>query len=164
MTWLILMKEELGNDWLQPDLFRIGASSLLADIERQLEHFVTGRYASFDRHAHGLRNHVMSIAEILDTMDYGPAPESDDAGRAWLKRHDGRLRPFHRRRSCAKPGADGCFDVDRPGDRRSCLPGSREAGGRTSTRPSRRRARRQVLVGAAAGPRARQATSMPSPA
>ena len=39
------MKEELGRDWLEPDLFRIGASSLLADIERQLEHFVTGRYS-----------------------------------------------------------------------------------------------------------------------
>ena len=51
MTWLILMKEELGNGWLQPGLFRIGASSLLADIERQLEYFVTGRYASFDHHA-----------------------------------------------------------------------------------------------------------------
>jgi deoxyribose-phosphate aldolase len=50
MTFEFLMKEELGNAWLQPGLFRIGASSLLADIERQLEHFVTGRYASFDRH------------------------------------------------------------------------------------------------------------------
>ena len=44
------MKEELGNDWLQPDLFRIGASSLLGDIERQIEHFVTGRYSAGFRH------------------------------------------------------------------------------------------------------------------
>ena len=51
MTFEFLMKEELGNDWLQPALFRFGASSLLADIERQLEYFVTGRYASFDHHA-----------------------------------------------------------------------------------------------------------------
>ncbi len=51
MTWLILMKEELGRRWLEPDLFRLGASSMLADIERQLEHFVTGRYASASRHA-----------------------------------------------------------------------------------------------------------------
>lgn len=51
MAFQFVMKEELGNDWLQPGLFRIGASSLLADIERQLEFFVTGRYASFDRHA-----------------------------------------------------------------------------------------------------------------
>jgi deoxyribose-phosphate aldolase len=51
MTYEFLMKEELGNAWLQPGLFRIGASSLLADIERQLEYFVTGRYASFDHHA-----------------------------------------------------------------------------------------------------------------
>jgi len=50
LSWLILMKEELGHDWLQPDLFRFGASSLLADIERQLEHYVTGRYSAAFRH------------------------------------------------------------------------------------------------------------------
>ncbi len=51
LAWLILMKEELGNPWLEPELFRIGASSLLGDVERQLEHFVTGRYSSANRHA-----------------------------------------------------------------------------------------------------------------
>jgi deoxyribose-phosphate aldolase len=51
LNWLILMKEELGREWLEPDLFRIGASALLADIERQLEHFVTDRYAAASRHA-----------------------------------------------------------------------------------------------------------------
>ena len=51
LTWLILMKEELGRAWLEPELFRIGASSMLADIERQLEHFVTGRYAAATHHA-----------------------------------------------------------------------------------------------------------------
>src|SRR5918997_534497 len=51
LAWLILMKEELGNGWLEPDLFRIGASTLLGDIERQLEHFATGRYSSSMRHA-----------------------------------------------------------------------------------------------------------------
>jgi deoxyribose-phosphate aldolase len=51
LAWLILMKEELGRPWLEPDLFRIGASSLLADIERQLEHFLSGRYAAFSHHA-----------------------------------------------------------------------------------------------------------------
>ncbi|MGN6765519.1 MAG: deoxyribose-phosphate aldolase [Rhizobiaceae bacterium] len=50
LAWLILMKEELGRDWMEPDLFRLGASSLLGDIERQIEHFVTGRYSSADRH------------------------------------------------------------------------------------------------------------------
>jgi deoxyribose-phosphate aldolase len=49
LDWLILMKEELGDRWLQPDLFRIGASSLLTDIERQLSHFVTGRYSAANR-------------------------------------------------------------------------------------------------------------------
>jgi deoxyribose-phosphate aldolase len=46
LDWLILMKEELGTEWQMPDLFRIGASSLLTDIERQLEYFVTGRYSA----------------------------------------------------------------------------------------------------------------------
>ena len=51
LQYLTLMKEELGDAWLQPTLFRFGASSLLTDIERQLEHFVTGRYSAAHRHA-----------------------------------------------------------------------------------------------------------------
>ncbi|MDP3862837.1 MAG: deoxyribose-phosphate aldolase [Phaeovulum sp.] len=51
LAWQVLMMEELGRDWLRPNLFRLGASSMLGDIERQLEHFVTGRYASSSRHA-----------------------------------------------------------------------------------------------------------------
>ena len=50
LNYLILMKEELGRRWLEPDLFRFGASTLLADIERQLEHHVSGRYSAFHRH------------------------------------------------------------------------------------------------------------------
>lgn len=50
LDYLILIKEELGNAWLTPDLFRFGASSLLGDIERQLEHYVTGRYSAAFRH------------------------------------------------------------------------------------------------------------------
>ena len=50
LEWLILIKEELGNGWLTPELFRFGASSLLTDIERQLEHYVTGRYSAAYRH------------------------------------------------------------------------------------------------------------------
>ncbi len=49
LLWLSLMKEELGRAWLEPELFRFGASSLLGDIERQLEHHVTGRYAALYR-------------------------------------------------------------------------------------------------------------------
>ncbi len=50
MNYEFIMKEELGDEWLQPHLFRLGASSLLTDIERQLDHFVTGRYSSNHRH------------------------------------------------------------------------------------------------------------------
>src|SRR5215217_2026920 len=50
LDWLALLKDELGDGWLRPNLFRIGASSLLGDIERQLEHFVTGRYSAAHRH------------------------------------------------------------------------------------------------------------------
>ncbi|MDN2568183.1 deoxyribose-phosphate aldolase [Aquibium sp. A9E412] len=51
LDWLILMREELGRRWLEPDLLRFGASSLLTDIERQLEHHLTGRYSAAHRHA-----------------------------------------------------------------------------------------------------------------
>jgi len=50
LEFLFVMKEELGDRWLKPDLFRFGASALLTDIERQLEHSVTGRYAAAHRH------------------------------------------------------------------------------------------------------------------
>lgn len=53
LLYLALMKDELGHDWLQPDLFRFGASSLLGDIERQLEHHLTGHYSAANRHAMG---------------------------------------------------------------------------------------------------------------
>ncbi|MBL4660730.1 MAG: deoxyribose-phosphate aldolase [Alcanivoracaceae bacterium] len=53
LLYLILMKEELGRDWLEPELFRFGASSLLGDIERQLEHHITGKYSASFRHAIG---------------------------------------------------------------------------------------------------------------
>jgi deoxyribose-phosphate aldolase len=46
LVWLALMKDELGDEWTQPHLFRMGASALLNDIERQLYHFVYGRYAA----------------------------------------------------------------------------------------------------------------------
>ena len=50
LDWLALVKDELGDRWLRPDLYRFGASALLTDIERQLEHFVTGRYSAVHRH------------------------------------------------------------------------------------------------------------------
>ncbi len=53
LVYLSLIKDELGNRWLQPDLFRFGASSLLGDIERQLEHHITGQYSAGYRHAMG---------------------------------------------------------------------------------------------------------------
>ncbi|HEY4321366.1 MAG TPA: deoxyribose-phosphate aldolase [Gemmatimonadales bacterium] len=49
LDWLSMMKEELGDRYLRPDLFRFGASGLLTDIERQLEHYVTGRYSAAHR-------------------------------------------------------------------------------------------------------------------
>ncbi len=53
LVYLSLVKDELGDRWLRPDLFRFGASSLLGDIERQLEHHVTGAYSASWRHASG---------------------------------------------------------------------------------------------------------------
>ena len=91
------MKEELGDRWLRADLFRFGASSLLTDIERQLEHFVTGRYAAGapacrcvvdvgdDRTARRVASTVRPQIFETDGADgarrrramNGPAPESD---------------------------------------------------------------------------------------
>ncbi|MGI4827916.1 MAG: deoxyribose-phosphate aldolase [Janthinobacterium lividum] len=51
LDWMSVMKDELGRAWLEPTLFRFGASSMLNDIERQLEHHVTGRYSAGYRHA-----------------------------------------------------------------------------------------------------------------
>jgi len=53
MEWMMMIKEELDARWLRPELFRFGASALLTDIERQLEHFATGRYSAAYRHPMG---------------------------------------------------------------------------------------------------------------
>jgi deoxyribose-phosphate aldolase len=50
LDWLALMKEELGDSWLRAEMLRFGASGLLGDIERQLEHYATGRYSAEYRH------------------------------------------------------------------------------------------------------------------
>ena len=50
LDWMLMMRDELGPAWLRPDRFRFGASTLLTDIERQLEHRVTGRYSADFRH------------------------------------------------------------------------------------------------------------------
>jgi len=50
LDWLAMMKEELGDSWLRAEMFRFGASGLLGDIERQLDHFATGRYSADYRH------------------------------------------------------------------------------------------------------------------
>jgi deoxyribose-phosphate aldolase len=50
LDWLAMMKEELGDSWMRAELFRFGVSGLLGDIERQLEHYATGRYSAEYRH------------------------------------------------------------------------------------------------------------------
>ena len=73
MAWQSLMKEELGDEWLMPDLFRIGASSLLTDLERQIYHYLTGHYAAgitcrWDRKSHHRGKRVQSDAELLRAL------------------------------------------------------------------------------------------------
>jgi deoxyribose-phosphate aldolase len=53
LVYLSMMNEELGRRWLENDLFRFGASSLMGDIERQLDHHVTGAYSAANHHAMG---------------------------------------------------------------------------------------------------------------
>ncbi|HYU47800.1 MAG TPA: deoxyribose-phosphate aldolase [Terriglobales bacterium] len=50
IDWLAMIKEELGPSWMRAEMFRFGASGLLGDIERQLEHQATGRYSAEYRH------------------------------------------------------------------------------------------------------------------
>jgi deoxyribose-phosphate aldolase len=50
LLYMVMMQEELGLRWLEPDLFRFGASSLLGDIERQLDHYSSGYYSASYRH------------------------------------------------------------------------------------------------------------------
>ena len=50
LDWLAMIKEELGESWMRAEMFRFGASGLLGDIERQLEHYATGRYSAEWRH------------------------------------------------------------------------------------------------------------------
>ena len=80
LAWLILMKEELGVQWMQPDLFRIRRKPILTDIERQLDRDTTGRYSAAHRHA------------IAEAFSHGR--------RSGHSAHDG-LRPVARRqRAC----------------------------------------------------------------
>lgn len=46
LTYLALVKDELGDSWLNNEMFRFGASSLLNDCERQLYHNAFGEYAA----------------------------------------------------------------------------------------------------------------------
>lgn len=48
LQWMGLIKETVGESWLTPKLFRVGASTLLDDIARQLHHLDTGQYESWD--------------------------------------------------------------------------------------------------------------------
>jgi deoxyribose-phosphate aldolase len=71
----------------QPDLFRFGASSLLGDIERQLEHHVTGRLLGQLPAPDGMKTMTDVPADIFANLEYGPAPESDGEVRDWLAAH-----------------------------------------------------------------------------
>ncbi len=95
LEYLTLVKETLGDEWLNPDLFRFGASSLQKDIKRQLYHFATGRYADSDyteqRVIKFTDAQLEKIAAVFGSMEYGPAPESDAKVIAWLKEHEQRF-------------------------------------------------------------------------
>ena len=66
LDWLALMKDELGRPWLEPSLFRFGASGMLGDIERQLEHHLTGRYSATYRHPSRETDLAMSARATKD--------------------------------------------------------------------------------------------------
>ena len=122
------MKEELGLSWMKAELFRFGASGLLNDIERQLEHHATGRYSADYRHPIALdcsgsgtsrgastrtRLSFMSIAEKFVAMEYGPAPEEAKEALTWLDQPQAPFWTFHQR-VLAEPAAGQYFDTADP--------------------------------------------------
>ncbi len=111
LAWLILMKEELGPAWLEPDLFRIGASSLLTDIERQLEHFATGRYSAAPPPRNGVRRPAGAVRVICGENGAGKS----DRGRARPLRPRSARRGDHSRQGCAggEPDSGGQAVVSR---------------------------------------------------
>ncbi len=147
LDWLALMKEELGDRWLQPDLFRFGASALLTDIERQLEHFVTGRYSAAHRHPMAVtctsrsRPHEPTSPRSSRPWSTARRPRAAEPAHAWLDAHDRRVRALHRRRLDAGRRRD----LRRRSTRPRAKPLAHVAAGHRSRRrraPSRRRARR----------------------
>ncbi|MCB9991654.1 MAG: deoxyribose-phosphate aldolase [Rhodospirillales bacterium] len=98
LAYMTLVKEVLGDDWLTPELFRFGASSLLKDIKRQLYHQATGNYADVDYTEQRAftfdENKLAKIVDIYHSNDYGSAPESDAEAMAWLKDNNGRFGHF----------------------------------------------------------------------
>ncbi len=160
LAWLILMKEELGLPWMQPDLFRIGASGLLTDIERQLDHYRDRPLFRGPSPRDGVRKPMALIKDILRTMDYGPSPESSEHVDGLAREAQERLRPFINGRF-TKPGA--LFDVFNPAT------GERIAGatqGSAADIDAAVAAARKALPkwAALSGSRARAAISMRSPA
>ena len=114
MTYLSLIKEELGHPWLNNDMFRFGASSLLGDIERQLEHHVTGPIQP-PIDTHSLKKaEAMDIKKIMEKMDYGTAPEAVDEAQNWLLGHKNRFGHFI---DGAFTEPEACFTTYNPADR-----------------------------------------------
>ena len=48
IQYLVMLRETLGQEWLTPDLFRFGASSLANDLLMQIQKQQTGVYQSAD--------------------------------------------------------------------------------------------------------------------
>ena len=148
LAWLILMKEELGLPWMQPDLFRIGASGLIdrhrAPARPLRDRALFGRPSPPD----GVRETMGLIKDILRTMDYGPSPEGGEHVRAWLEEHASGFGRFING-AFAKP--HDLFDVFNPatGERIAL----RDAGlcRRMSTPRSPRRGRRKPKWAALSG-------------
>ena len=87
---MTMIKEELGRRWLEPDLFRFGASSLLGDIERQLDHFSSGFYSSSYRHPIA-QDFIMTLLKSFDNLDYSEAFESNKEAQDWLEKNGRRF-------------------------------------------------------------------------
>ena len=120
-NYIELVKNTLGDAWLNPRLFRIGASSLLKDLKKQLWHRSTNHYAETD---YAEQREISFSAATLDkvkqffgTMEYGLAPEAEDEALAWLKLHNNTFGQYIDGKF-VKGGSDKTFDVVCPADGR----------------------------------------------
>jgi len=121
-AYMELVKNTLGDEWLVPELFRIGASSLLKDLKKQLWHRASNHYAETEyteqRDIKFTPAMLEKIKSAFASLEYGLAPEAEDECLAWIKRHDGGKFGQYIAGQFVPGGSTDTFTVTAPADGR----------------------------------------------